>query len=465
MRAGFRALGIISLAVSLTAAGCSRPDIAHSQKEPASAPVPITTTTDETKSLPTPERAATEQARPVPARKPAKPAASPPAVPVAPGQPVAVAETLPAPPKEVPTISPLPEGLPQAALENTAPPSSVTPPQQPAPSVPEVRRITVPAGTRVTIRTTDPVDSRTDRVGQTFLASVDSEIVVDGQVVVPRKAGAYLRLTQASSAGELSGKSELRLQLESIAAGGKTYAVESSTIERSAEPEGPNTVRDVAITTAIGAAIGAIAGGGKGAAAGAAAGAGAGVAIAAITKGEQVLVRSETRLDFLLERPVEIEVRVAPPVAPAVSGNNSSSGPRRLGEGPAPLPRGKDEKEVHLTGEWDLTIEGPQGKRVLKMSLNQRGRSLSGSIEDRTRGNSVALHGSVDDDSISFTTVTEILDRKIEEHFTGTVAGNRLRGTMTIDVISRPERFPPRRGGGRGSAIQQRATWTARRVQ
>jgi hypothetical protein len=114
-------------------------------------------------------------------------------------------------------------------------------------------------------------------VGQTFLASVDSDIVIDGQIVVPKKAEAYLRLTQVSSAGELKGKSELRLQLESIAVGGKSYIVESTTIERSGEPEGPNTARDVTIGAAIGAAIGAITGGGKGAAVGATAGAGAGV--------------------------------------------------------------------------------------------------------------------------------------------------------------------------------------------
>ena len=54
--------------------------------------------------------------------------------------------------------------------------------------------------------------------------------------------------------------------------------------------------------------IGAIAGGGKGAAIGAAAGAGAGGAYQAATRGKQVKVPSETKLDFQLEQPVTVTV-------------------------------------------------------------------------------------------------------------------------------------------------------------
>ncbi|MBZ5515029.1 MAG: hypothetical protein LAN62_09340 [Acidobacteriia bacterium] len=52
--------------------------------------------------------------------------------------------------------------------------------------------------------------------------------------------------------------------------------------------------------------IGAIAGGGKGAAIGAAVGAGAGTAVQAATKGQQIQIPPETKLDFTLKAPITV---------------------------------------------------------------------------------------------------------------------------------------------------------------
>jgi len=57
---------------------------------------------------------------------------------------------------------------------------------------------------------------------------------------------------------------------------------------------------------ALGALIGAIAGKGKGAAVGGAIGAGAGTAVQASTKGEQVQIPPETKLDFTLKAPLTL---------------------------------------------------------------------------------------------------------------------------------------------------------------
>jgi hypothetical protein len=70
-------------------------------------------------------------------------------------------------------------------------------------------------------------------------------------------------------------------------------------------PDSLNTV----IGAAIGTGIGAIAGGGKGAAIGAGIGAGAGTAAQVFTKGKQVQVPSETKLDFTLEEPVQVTIQ------------------------------------------------------------------------------------------------------------------------------------------------------------
>lgn len=326
-----------------------------------------------------------------------------------------------------------------------------------------MQHITIPPNTVISIRTIDSVDSRTDQVGQTFRASIDSDVIVDDQIVVPRGADAFLKLTRVSSAGELRGKSELQLQLDRFVVGKKSYAVESNTVERSAAPQGPKTARDAAIGPAIGAAIGAIAGGGKGAAIGAGAGAGAGVAVAAITKGEQVLVPSETRLDFRLEQAFEIEV--TPPAPAPTTENRPLSGPRRLGEGPSTsssADRSHRQDIVDVSGEWELSVAGPQGTRTLKLFLAQDGNNLKGRISDLLRGET-SLRGKIDGDSITFMTESSSRGGTIESKYVGTIVGKRLRGTVMMRVITGGYAGRLGRGGRRPS--ERSAEWTAERVQ
>lgn len=232
---------------------------------------------------------------------------------------VPLPEAVPAPAqKEKPKPKPKPRPTREAAVPQPAPvnpePEIAPPVAETAPITPvnKIKLVILPAGTLIPVRTIDSIDSRTDHVGQTFRASVDSDIAIEDEVVVPKGADATLKLVQVSSAGEIRGKSELQLQLERIVVGEGSYFVVSNVIERSGAAEGPKTAKDIGIGAAIGAAIGALAGGKKGAAIGAGVGAGSGAAVAAITKGEQVLVPSETRLEFRLEQPVKIAVTIRP---------------------------------------------------------------------------------------------------------------------------------------------------------
>jgi hypothetical protein len=218
-----------------------------------------------------------------------RPKAKPPSKPVA-----AAAEANP--PQEIPAVPEV----------KTPPPIAEVPP---APVVPSIRRrVTLDAGTLIPVRTIDAIDSRTDKAGQMFHASLDSDIAIEDEVVVPKGADATLKLVQVSTAGKLRGKSELQLQLVRLVVAGQTYTVVSNIVQRSGAAEGEKTVRDIGIGAAIGAAIGAIAGGGKGAAIGAGVGAGGGAAAAAVTEGEQVVVPSETLLEFRLEKPIRISI-------------------------------------------------------------------------------------------------------------------------------------------------------------
>jgi len=189
---------------------------------------------------------------------------------------------------------------------DTVPPAPVAQRAAATPPPPQPRTVTVPSGAIITVRTIDAVDSSVNKTGQVFKASLDAPIVVDDRVIVPKGADAYIKLVNASSAGKFAGKSELTLDLQSVVFQGKTYNVSTSDVQQSGKSRGKDSAVKIGGGAALGALIGGIAGGGKGAAIGAAVGGGAGTGVQVFTKGKQVKIPSETRLDFTLEQPFDI---------------------------------------------------------------------------------------------------------------------------------------------------------------
>jgi hypothetical protein len=177
-----------------------------------------------------------------------------------------------------------------------------------APGAPEPKDIEIPAGTTIRVRMIDPVNSSVNKTGEVFHASLEYPIVVDNQPVVPKGADVYIRLTRASSAGSVSGRSELHLELVKLDYAGRSYSLVSSTSSVVGGSKGKKTATSVGAGAVIGSIIGAIAGGGRGAAIGAGVGAAGGGVYAASTKGEQVKVPAETLLDFKLEQAATITV-------------------------------------------------------------------------------------------------------------------------------------------------------------
>ena len=168
--------------------------------------------------------------------------------------------------------------------------------------------ITVPTGTRLLVRTIEPIDSSKNRVGDKFSATLEEALYVDNQLVAQRGSELYGRLDEAKEAGHISGKSQLKLSLTGIVINGQTVALSTGDYELSGKSRGSNTAKKVGGGAAVGAVIGAIAGGGKGAAIGAGVGAGAGTAVQVVTRGDQVHVPSETLLEFSIDRPVSMPV-------------------------------------------------------------------------------------------------------------------------------------------------------------
>jgi len=176
-----------------------------------------------------------------------------------------------------------------------------------AAAVPQ-RKVTVPAGTRILVRTVDSIDTTKQKTGYRFTASLETNLQVDNVVVAPRGTIVYGQLISASSSGRFKGSSELTLELTDIVVNGTTYPLVSSQYSIKGQGEGSKTAKKVIGGAGLGALIGGIAGGGAGAAIGVLGGAAAGTAISATKKGEQLSIPSESLLEFRLEQPAPLPV-------------------------------------------------------------------------------------------------------------------------------------------------------------
>jgi len=211
------------------------------------------------------------------------------------------------PPNPAPAPPAAAAPLQVAATPAAAPPAAQPePPAPPAPKPPE--RVTVPSGTVVTVRLIDGIDSSHNRPGEEFAASLDAPLVVGDRVVAPRGTDARVRLINARTAGHMSGQSELQLELIGLTVNGTFYNTQSGYYEQRGGSRGQRTAETVGGGAVLGALIGAIAGHGKGAAIGSAVGAGAGTAAQVATKGQQVKVPAETKLDFTLKEPIAVSM-------------------------------------------------------------------------------------------------------------------------------------------------------------
>jgi len=169
-------------------------------------------------------------------------------------------------------------------------------------------RVTVPAGTRVLVRMVDSIDTTKQKVGYRFTASLETNLQVGNRVVAPRGTTVYGQLESASSAGRMSGSSELTLQLTDIVINGTAHPLLTNDYSIRGSGEGSNTAKKIVGGAGLGALIGGIAGGGAGAGIGALVGGGAGTAVAASKKGEQLSIPSETLLEFRLQQPAALPV-------------------------------------------------------------------------------------------------------------------------------------------------------------
>jgi hypothetical protein len=194
---------------------------------------------------------------------------------------------------------------PQQPYAQQQPPSgsaSAMRAQAPAPPPP----ILIPAGTALHVRLEQTVDTRRNRPGDRFEATLISPVEVDGQLILPRGTPFEGHVTQSSPSGHLKGRAILAVELDAFRLNGVKYPVVTSVDDRVSGRHRKRNWILIGGGGGLGATIGAIAGGPAGALIGAGAGAGAGTAGAYFTGKKNVAIPAETALTFRLRREVRV---------------------------------------------------------------------------------------------------------------------------------------------------------------
>ncbi|MGA7523941.1 MAG: BON domain-containing protein [Acidobacteriaceae bacterium] len=167
--------------------------------------------------------------------------------------------------------------------------------------------VTIPAGTLVQIRLSEPLDVAKVQDGTVFQATAASDVFEGNVLAIPRGAMLQGTVVHAKKPGALGGRGELQLQITRVDLGGRSYPVTTDLWSN----KGPNKAGYTAGNTVGGAVMGAIIGGligrGAGAAAGAAVGGGAGLAASAATNGPRIYLPTESLLNFHLSAPVTVQ--------------------------------------------------------------------------------------------------------------------------------------------------------------
>src|SRR5437667_2203796 len=115
------------------------------------------------------------------------------------------------------TTTTMASSAPSAPINLTPPPSG-----PPAPV-----KVTIPSGTTMAVRLVDTIDSERSQPGQTFHATLDSPLAVEGDIAVPAGYDVEGHIVDVKSAGKFAGQSLLALQLDRVKVGDKYYAIQT----------------------------------------------------------------------------------------------------------------------------------------------------------------------------------------------------------------------------------------------
>ena len=250
-------------------------------------------------------------------------------------RPVISRDIIPQDQSQAPTQYPNGHPIPQQ------PPMQNRRPMPQANNGPVPANLTILPGTVIFVRVNEPLSSDHNHAGDTFTATLDRPIIVNGWVVARRGQTILGTVTTAQKAGRVKGVSQLGLELTDVTiVDGQQLPVLTELWKGSAGTSHGADAAGIATTTGVGTIIGAAADGGAGAGIGAGAGAVAGIAMVLLTRGRPTVIGPEALVSFQIKDPVAISTansqQAFQPVGPY--DYNSSPSLRQRGDGYAAYP-------------------------------------------------------------------------------------------------------------------------------
>jgi hypothetical protein len=180
--------------------------------------------------------------------------------------------------------------------------SASLPVQAPAPPPPLI----IPAGTRVRVRLDQTIDTKRNRPGDRFEATLISPVQMNGEFLVPSGTIFAGHVTEAKPSGRFKGRAVLGVELDTFRLDGAVYRVVTAPDVRVSGRHRKRNWILIGGGAGFGAGVGAVAGGGVGALIGAGAGATAGAVGAFFTGRKNVSLPVETPLTFRLRTEVAL---------------------------------------------------------------------------------------------------------------------------------------------------------------
>jgi len=168
------------------------------------------------------------------------------------------------------------------------------------------QKVTVPTGTPIRVALKDGVGTGVSTPGTEFEVNLADAVIVDGKTVLEKGTAALGRVVDVHRPGRVKGRASLSLVLTSVERNGKFVPLETKTYVAVAKSDKKRDAGIIGGAAGVGLAIGAIAGGKKGAATGAAIGGAGGTATVLATRGDDLHYAPETRLKFVLAKPLRI---------------------------------------------------------------------------------------------------------------------------------------------------------------
>lgn len=188
--------------------------------------------------------------------------------------------------------------------------------------------VTIPAGTRVPLALKQAISTKTAKEGDSVYAETTFPFAMNDRILIP--SGTYVqgKISHLKRGGRVKGRAEILIHFTSmIYPSGYTVMLPGSVenvpgAEKSTVKGTEGTVQQdrdtakkvgtVASTATTGAIIGGLSGGGKGAGIGAGVGGVAGLAVAMLTRGNDVRLEPGTSIEMEIQRDIQVDASRLP---------------------------------------------------------------------------------------------------------------------------------------------------------